>query len=194
MAEIVAATHNAYEAAHLAVSDALRHDVAVGLGGRQLNVHGVVAVLTLCHHVGEVEVRVGTAHQVGMMVVDEVLAHALCHAAQDAQDDVAALLLLCVQSLQTAVYLVLRVFANGACVEEDGVGLCLVFAQFVTGHLHDRGHHLRVGHVHLAAVCLNEKFLHKNLRVVYIMCKVTANLWHKSIYGFVFLAICIASF
>ena len=66
-----------------------------------------ISVLALCNHVGQIEVRVGSAYEVGVMVVDKVLTHTLRHTTQNAQYQLASLLLLSVQSLQSSVYLVL---------------------------------------------------------------------------------------
>ena len=91
-----------------------------------------------------------------MVVVDKVLAHSLGHTSQHAENELATLLLFGVQGLKASIYLVLSILADGAGVEEYGVGLSLVVAQFVASHLHDGCHYFRVGHVHLAAVCLDK--------------------------------------
>ena len=169
VAEVVASSHDGYESAHASRSDALRNDIAISLRSAQFDVAGVVSVLALCNHVGQIEVRVGSAYEVGVMVVDKVLTHTLRHTSQNAQYQLASLLLLSMQSLQSSVYLVLRILADGAGVEEYGVGVSLVLAQLVASHLHDGSHHLRVCHVHLAAVCLNEKFLHLS-EYMYVSC------------------------
>ena len=137
VAEVVAATHDAHETAHAVATDALRHNVAVGLSGAQLDVHGVLSVLALRNHVRQIEVGVGAANEVGEVVLYEVFAHTLSHAAEHAEYKLASFLLLCVQSLKSSVYLVLCVLADRAGVEEYGVSLCLVLAQFVASHLHD---------------------------------------------------------
>ena len=160
VAEVVAAAHDAHETAHAVATDALRHNVAVGLSGAQFDVHGVLSVLALRNHVRQIEVGVGTANEVGEVVLYEVFAHTLSHAAEHAEYQLASLLLLCVQSLKSSVYLVLCVLADRASIEEDGISLSLVLAQFVACHLHNGSHYFRVCHIHLAAVCLDKKFLH----------------------------------
>ena len=155
MAEVVAAAHDAHEAGHPVAADALRYDITVGLGGRQLDVHRIHAVLALCNHVGQVEVGVRAAYQVGVVILYKIVPHTLCHASQYAQYQSAAFLLLGMQGFQPVVDLVLRILAYRTGVEEDGVGLLLILAYVVAGHLHDGGHDLGISHVHLASVCLN---------------------------------------
>ena len=157
MAEIVAPPHNGYEAANMIASKSLWHYVTICLGQRQLYVYGVVAVLTLGYHVGEVQVRVWSAYQVGMMVGNEVVLYPLGHTSEYA-DNGWRRLLAChgMQNVEAVVDPVLGILAYGACVEEDGVGLVLVLADVVTGHLHYGGNDLRVGYVHLTSVCLNK--------------------------------------
>ena len=180
MTEVITPAHDAYKAAHPVAADALRDDVAIGFGGRQLYVDGVVAVLTLGDHVGQVEIGVGSAHQIGVVVLYQVVLHALGHAAEDAEDGLwgcegVGLLpflfggpssLFGMERVEAMINLVFGVLANAAGVEEDGVGLLLRLAQLVAGHLHHRRHHLTVGHVHLATVCFDIEFLHIILLVV----------------------------
>ena len=111
VAEVVAASHDAYEAAHASCTDSLRDDVAVGFGSREFDVAGVMSVLALCYHIGQVEVGVGAAHEVGVVVVDEVLAHALSHTSQHSNDEVPALLLFGMQRLKSSIYLVLGILS-----------------------------------------------------------------------------------
>ena len=156
VAEVVAASHDAHEAAHASCTDSLRNYVAVGFGGREFDIAGVLSVLALRYHVGQVEIRVGSAHEVGVVVVDKVLAHALSHTSQHAENELSTLLLFGMQRLEASIYLVLSILSDGASVEEYGVGAVLVVAEFVACHLHNGCYHFRVGHVHLAAVCLYE--------------------------------------
>ena len=85
VAEVVAAAHDAHETADAVASNALGYHVAVGLRGREGHVHGRQSVLRGGHHLGQVQVRVGTANQVGMVVLHQVVLHALGHAAQNPQ-------------------------------------------------------------------------------------------------------------
>ena len=48
-----------------------------------------MACLSLCDEVGQCQVGVGTGYEVGMMVLQQVFLHALGHAAQNADDQVA---------------------------------------------------------------------------------------------------------
>ena len=52
MAEVVASAHDGHEATYMIASKSLWHYVTVGLGERQLDVYGIVAVLALRYHVG----------------------------------------------------------------------------------------------------------------------------------------------
>ena len=142
VAEVVAAAHDADEAADVGQANALRHDVTVSLRLAEGNVDGVVASLALGYHVGQVEVAVGPADQVGVVVVYQVVLDTLGHAAQHAQDELAAPFLLGMQGLQPVIYLVLGVLAYAAGVQEYRVGAGLVLAQFIACHLHDGGYHL----------------------------------------------------
>jgi len=160
MAEVVASAHDAHESAHLVRADSLRHHVAIRLRLRQFYVYGIVSVLTLGNHVRQVKIAVGTAHQVGVMVLNEVVLHPLRHTSQYAEDKPSALLLLGVERLQPVVNLVFRVLSDAAGVEQYGVRHVFVFTQLVACHLHYRGYHLAVCHVHLASVCLYKEFLH----------------------------------
>ena len=83
VAEVVAAAHDADEAADAVTAYSSRNDVAIGLSLREHHVHGRSAILHLSYHVGKAQIGVRTAHQVGMVVLDEVVLDALCHAAQD---------------------------------------------------------------------------------------------------------------
>ena len=94
------------------------------------------------------------------MVLDEVILHALSHAAQYAENHLSSLLLLSMQGVEAMVNLVLRILTNAAGVQEDGISLFFLLANFVACHLHHRGNYLAVCHVHLAAIGLNKQFLH----------------------------------
>ena len=65
-----------------------------------------------------------------------------------------------VQEFQARQDLLLRIVTHTACVQEYGIGILQLLAHFITGHAHDGGHDLAVGHVHLASVCFYEEFLH----------------------------------
>ena len=138
----------------------LRDYIPVGLGLAQGDVDGIVAGLALRHHVGQIEIAVGSAYQIGVVAVYEFVLDALCHTSQYTQDEAAALLLLGMQGLEAVVYLVLGVLAYATGVEENGVGVGLIVTQVVARHLHDGSHHLRVCHVHLASVGLYIQLFH----------------------------------
>ena len=156
MAEVVATTHDAYETAHSVATDALRHDVTVGLGLGKFDVDGVGTHLALRNHIRQVEIAVWSANQVGIVVLDEVILHALSHAAQYAENHLSALLLLSMEGIEAMVNLVLRILADTAGVQEDGISLFFFLTNFVASHLHHRGNYLTVCHVHLAAISLDK--------------------------------------
>ena len=156
VAEVVATTHDAYETAHSVATDALRHDVAVSLGLGKFYVDGVGAHLALRNHIRQVEIAVWSANQVGIVVLDEVILHALSHAAQNAENHLSSLLLLSMQGVEAMINLVLCILADTAGVQEDGISLFFFLTNFVASHLHYRGNYLTVCHVHLAAISLNK--------------------------------------
>ena len=145
-----------------------RHDVAIGLGGGQLHVHGWLTNLYGCHHLGQMEIAVWTTHEIGVMVLDQVVLHALGHTAQHAEDRlgivgfrivVGVTALLSEKRVKTMIDLVLGILAHRAGVEKHRVGIFFVVRGFVTGHLHDGGNDFRVGYIHLAAIGLDIEFL-----------------------------------
>ena len=84
---------------------------AVGFGGRQFDVACILSVFALRYHVGQVEVGVGSAHKVGVVVVYEVLAHALSHTSQHTDNELSTLLLFGMQRLEASIYLVLGILS-----------------------------------------------------------------------------------
>jgi hypothetical protein len=56
--------------------------------------------------------------------------------------------------------LLFGIVTHGAGVQEYRVGIIYRVCRLVATHLHDTGHYLRVGHVHLAPISLNIQFLH----------------------------------
>ena len=61
--------HDADEPPDVYSADALRHDVAIGLGERELHVDGLLPALHLRHHIGKRHIGVGAHHQVGVHVL-----------------------------------------------------------------------------------------------------------------------------
>ena len=88
------------------------------------------------------------------MVVEQVLLCPLCHTAQH-PDDHRALALDGVERIQTMVYLLFRIVPHRTSVQEHRIRLVQILRRLVARHPHHAGHHLRVCHVHLTAVCLN---------------------------------------
>ena len=93
--------------------------------------------LTLCNEIGQIEIGIGAADKVGKVIAHQVVSHSLCHAAQHAEDELAALLLLGVKLFQTMVDAVFRILTNGTSIEEYSIGISLVITNFIAGHLHD---------------------------------------------------------
>ena len=158
--EVITAAHDAHETANLGSVDALRKDVAIGLGGRQLYIDGLMTGLALGNEVGERQIGIGTGHQVGMMVLQQVAFHALSHTAQHADDESRTLFFqpapaLGIKSLQTVIDFLLGIVAHRTGVQEHGISDVQLLGHFISGHLHHRGNHLRVGHIHLATVCFD---------------------------------------
>jgi len=60
------------------------------------------------------------------------------------------------------------IVAYRAGVYENGVGLFDIFAYRVIGHFHDGGDDFAVGHIHLATVCFDEKFLFVHEACLYV--------------------------
>ncbi len=157
MAEVVAATHDAHEARDTVATDTLRDHVAVSLGSGKVHVDGLVAQFGLCDEVWERQIAVRSTDDVGMVVGYQVVLDTFRHTAEYAEEQLGAALRLALPSLgiervEAVVNLALRILSDRAGVEEDGVGLLLMFRSLVARHLHDRGDDLGVGHIHLAAV------------------------------------------
>ena len=58
------------------------------------------------------------------------------------------------------INLLLSIVAHGTGVQEHGISLVYIVGGLIACHLHDRGNHLRIGHIHLTAIGLNIQFLH----------------------------------
>ena len=87
VAEVVASTHDAHKTADLRTVQALWHHVTVSLRCRQFNIHGLMSQLSLCYQVGQRHIGVWTSHQVAVVVLQQVILHALSHTAQYADDE-----------------------------------------------------------------------------------------------------------
>ena len=93
-----------------------------------------------------------------MVVLQQVVFHALGHAAQHTNNKAVSFLTLTpdgIQRVQTVIYLLLGIVAYRAGVQEYGISLFQLFRSLVASHLHHGGYHLRVCHIHLATVSLN---------------------------------------
>ena len=86
---------------------------------------------------------------------DEIFLHAFSHTAQHAENQSsAALFPQGIQLSQAMIDFLLGIIAHRAGVQEHGISLFCLVACLIACHLHDAGHHFRIGHVHLAAVGL----------------------------------------
>lgn len=157
-AEIVAAAHDAHETAHSVACDSQGDDVAVCLRAAEFDVDCLFACFGGGDEIRQVEVGVGTRHEIYAVVVDKVVFDALRHASDDPHNRAAwaAFAFQRGEELQSAEDFLLGVVAYGASVQEYGVGLFDVVGRGVARHFHHCGHHLAVGHIHLAAVGLNK--------------------------------------
>ena len=159
-AKVVAAAHDRDEAAHLAAAHAGGYHVAIGLGGREVGVDGLVTRLGTGSERGQLQVGIGAGHDVDVVFCDEHILHALGHAANDAYEQPATTLATQgVELIEAGKDALLGIVAHRAGVDKYGIGLVEVLARVVTGHLHDRGHQLAVGHIHLASVGLQIQLL-----------------------------------
>ena len=162
-------------------ANALGNHVAIGLGRGEFHIDGLVPKLCLCHQVGQREVGIRSGHEVAVMILQKVLLHALSHTAENADDEGVGrwvmgvgcfpLLFECSQHIQSVVYFLLGIVAHRTGVKKDGIGLFHRFTYFIASHLHHRGHHFRVGHVHLASVGFNIEFLHNHLSFIFDVAK-----------------------
>ena len=157
-AEVVAATHNADEAANLVGSDSGWNHVAVGLGEREVDVDGLFAIFGGSEEAWKVEIGIRTSHNIHTVVANEGFFHSLSHAANNAHYEVAATLLAhCSELAEAREYLLLGIVANGASVDKDGIGGFNLLRDVVASHFHHRSNDFAISHIHLAAVGLNEE-------------------------------------
>ena len=160
MAEVVASAHDAYKSAYVCTANTLGHHIAVGLGERQFHIDGFLSAFHLCHQVGQGHIGIRASHKVHMMLLDELIPDTLGHTAKHTYDNLVSLLLQTVEKLQSAQYLLLSIISHRACVQENGIGLLYILANFISRHPHHAGHHLTVCHIHLAAIGFYQEFLH----------------------------------
>ena len=122
MAEIIASAHDAHKSTYVHTADALGYDVAIGLGGRQFDIDGLVPLLSLGYEVGEREIGIRACHQVCMMIAEQVFFNPFSHASEHSDDEPAPFLSFCIQGVEAVVYLLLGIVSHRACVEEYGIG------------------------------------------------------------------------
>ena len=87
VAEVVASAHDADETRDVRTTDALRHNVAIGLCRRELHVDGLMPAFHLSDEVGQREIAVGTSHEVGIVLLNELFLDALSHTAKHTDDE-----------------------------------------------------------------------------------------------------------
>ena len=91
-----------------------------------------------------------------MVVLCQILFRTFGHTSHNPDEKALSFLFQGVQGLQSVPYLLLGVLAYGTGVQEYGIGLIDAPGRLISGHPHNRGNNLAVGHVHLAAVSLND--------------------------------------
>ena len=123
MAEVVATTHNANKPRNAATTVAFGYDVAIRLGRAQLNINRLIAHLGLCDEVGQTEISIRTRYEVGAMLIEQSVLHALGHAAQHADNQFAAFTTHGIERLQAVNNLLFRIVAYRASIEEHGISL-----------------------------------------------------------------------
>ncbi len=89
-----------------------------------------------------------------MVVLKKVFLNPLCHATENT-DNQSALACHGMDGVKSVEDFLLGIVAHAACIEEHGIRLVNTLTHLITGHLHHRGYHLTVCHIHLATVCLN---------------------------------------
>ena len=146
----------------MAQSDALGHHVLIGLGGREFDVHRLVACLSLCDQVGQRQIGIRASHEVAVVMLQQLLLGSLGHTAQDTDDEwlsrglgLQSASALGIEGFQTVIDLLFCIISYRARVEEHGICLVQFFGGLIASHLHHRGHHLGVSHIHLATIGFN---------------------------------------
>ena len=158
VAEVVATTHDAHESRHMIGMDTGWEHILVCFCCGKFDVDSFLAHFCRCKEVGKGEVGVWACHEVNMMVLNEVVLHALRHAAHNTHDEAAfsSLLFDSVECLQSVQDFLFGIVAHRAGIEKNGICFVKVFASLVACHLHHRGNNFTVRHVHLAAISFNE--------------------------------------
>ena len=135
-----------------------RHHILIGLLCRQRHVDRLFTVLDRSHQVGQIHIWIRSRDQIHMMFLDQVLLYTFGHTAQDANDQWFLFLSQRMEVLQTAQDLLLRVVTDRTGIHEYSVCLIKMFRHLITGHIHDRGYHLTIRHIHLTTIRLNKYF------------------------------------
>ena len=112
VAEVVATTGDAHKTRNLRSAEAFGHDVAISLREREINVDGFLSHLGLRDEVGQREIGIGSCHNVGMVLLEQIVFHTLCHATENSKDEAASLLAQSVEGLQTVDNLLLGIIAH----------------------------------------------------------------------------------
>ena len=152
MAEVVAATHDADESRQVRAMRSLWQDVLVGLGSGEFGIDGIVPHLALSYQRGQVEIGVRSCHEIGVVLLYQLVLHSLRHTADDADYWSFGRLVVWsfgrlvvwsfVECFKAVIYLILRILAHRTGVEEHGISLLCGVTEFVTRHLHHAGHDL----------------------------------------------------
>ena len=109
----------------------------------------------------EVKIRVRPGHEVHAVFLNQFLLDPLGHAADDSDNlRMAGFASQRVEGLKAGEDFLFRIVADGACIQEYGVGEVNGVGLLIAGHFHDCSDHFAVGHVHLTSVGFNQKFFH----------------------------------
>ena len=152
MAKVIATTHNADKTRNATSAIACRHNVAIGFGGAEFNVDGLVSGFSLCNEVGQGKVSIGSSHEVSPVFIEQFFLHTFCHTAEHTDNDSASFASHGCERFKAMNNFLLGIVAHGAGIEEYGISLVNGVARLIAGQFHHRGHYFAVGHIHLATV------------------------------------------
>ena len=159
-ADVVASAHDGDESGNSVAVETNGNDFGVGFFARQLDVDlRRVGTGVLQQH-GKGAVGVGAGHDIHLAALQQLFLHALRHASQNAHQYSGALAALDVELFYAAVDALLGVVAYGACVRHDHIRLLNILRPLVAALAQQSENHLRIRHIHLAAVRFDIKLFH----------------------------------
>ena len=155
-AHVVAAPHDADEGGDPVAAQAHRCDVVVGLVAAQQHVHGLLAGAHLVQQLGKRAISIRAHHQVHeLLLLQQVLPHALGHAAQYTELQVRIPSLQVLQPVDAVQHRLLGLVPDAARVQQHQVGLLGPVRRGIAFLRQDARDDLAVAEVHLAAVALD---------------------------------------